>query len=187
MLAETMKFDILILLWFFVSARSKSAEYYIASSTSCPMESCLTLSQFATNSSNHLDVNSSIVLLLQPGSHKLDLEIRFQTLDHVSLLSNGSDLNELSSVAIINCRWPARIAFGAVKEIHIRGLQFRGCYTHNFISASQLTIESCRFQNHTGSALDIMDSTMKVIGTSFISNSFGTFSYGYASPVFKNK
>lgn len=181
-----MKFDILILVWLFVSAKSETAEYYIASSTSCAVEPCLTLSQFATNSSNHLDDNSNIVLVFQPGSHKLDLEIRFRTIDHVSLLSNGSDQHEPLSVSI-KCRWPARIAFDAVKEIHIKGLTFTGCYTHYFISTSQLTIESCGFHNHTGSTLQIIDSTVKIIGTSFTSNSFGTFHYGYVSPVFKNK
>ena len=185
--AKTMKIDILILVWLFVSAKSQTAEYYIiASSAFCPTKSCLTLSQFTTNSSNYLDVNSNVVLVLQPGSHKLDLEIRFQNLDHIGLLSNGSDQNEPTSVTI-NCRWPARFGFGAVEKVHIRGLAFIECYTHYFALASQLTIESCRFQNHTGSALQITDSTVKITGTSFISNSFGTFHYGYVSPVFKNK
>ena len=190
-----MKFDILTLVFLCAGTGIKlacsSAVYHIASSTACPVEPCLTLSQIAADPgliSNHSDVDSDVTFLLQPGSHKLDRELAFQNFDHIGILSNDSDHSYPGPLsAIINCKWPARLEFAKVNKIDLTRVTFTGCYTEFFGFVKQLTITSCTFQNHTGSALQIQDSTVKIIETSFDSNSFGTFHYGYVSPVFRNK
>ena len=150
--------------------------------TPCPAEPCLTLTQFAANSSNHL--HDDTVLLLQPGHYRLDPEIAIQNVNHFAMLSNNS---ETSTSTTIHCRWSARLAMAAVQSIHLKGLNFVGCYTHYIALINQFTVEDCSFHNHTGSALQVMDSTVYITGTSFTSNSFGSFHYGYISPVFKKK
>lgn len=42
---------------------------------SCPAKTCLTLSQFALNSSEYIDHHPNITLILKPNNHSLDTKL----------------------------------------------------------------------------------------------------------------
>ena len=80
---------VLLLPLLFLSISGDSSEYYIAptnspANISCPVHSCLTISQYANISSNHLTSNS--VLYLLPGIHVIEQPIVFRGVHNLSII-----------------------------------------------------------------------------------------------------
>ena len=82
----------------------------------CPSESCLTLSQFAQNTT--LEHQSFIFL---PGNHNLDTEIVVANISKVIFMIPNSSL-----VATIYCQNKAYLKFHEIKHLLIVGLNFIG-------------------------------------------------------------
>ena len=97
----------------------------------CPSESCLTLSQFAQNTT--LEHQSFILL---PGNHNLDTEIVVANISKVIFMIPNSSL-----VATIYCQNKAYLKFHEIKHLLIVGLNFIGCTNSQIISVNQCTIQ----------------------------------------------
>ena len=104
-------------------ARSQAASevYYITtnSTDSCTMQPCLTLSQFAANSSHYLHFNTTLVFL--PGTHYLSkVSLTLTNVDEFVMMSENS-------TAQIECISNSHIHFSQSQCIHITNLEFIGC------------------------------------------------------------
>jgi hypothetical protein len=117
-------FGLLTLLVVLCSLNRATGEvYYITSNSSyrCTVQShCLTLSQFAANSSHYLNTSNTTLVFL-PGTHHLS---------NVNLtLSNVQDftMKSESSRAQIKCTNDSSMHFSQSQSIHITNLEFIGC------------------------------------------------------------
>lgn len=102
--------------------RAVSEVYHIVPSSNndlCPA-SCLTLSQFAKNSSSHLHVNTTLVF--QPGIHHLTINLT------LSLLYNFTmNVERPLTTVEIKCTRASRILLSSIQHIYISSLEFVGC------------------------------------------------------------
>ena len=134
----------------------------------CPSESCLTLSQFAQNTT--LEHQSFIFL---PGNHNLDTEIVVANISKVIFMIPNSSL-----VATIYCHNKAYLKFHEIKHLLIVGLNFIGCTNSQIISINQCTIQDSVFLSQQsiprGSALDILLANAEIKNCSFMNN-FGSY------------
>ena len=87
-----------------INFNEEMLQYYISTSPlePCPteMSPCLTLNQFASNKTYHLSNNTSITLILQPGTHHLDSELIVANVSQISVIGEREG-NE--SIVIIEC------------------------------------------------------------------------------------
>ena len=98
--------------------------YYITPSQnmSCPEDSCLTLSQFAANSSSYLDNKTDISLFFLPGNHSLNIELSL-AYAHISVTNDGQG----SGTVFIECVSQSgrfnisETAFASIKGLHLIG------------------------------------------------------------------
>lgn len=145
---------------------------YIKSSTSASChntESCLTLSQFATNNS-WLGQNTTV--LLSASNHTLDLKINISNATNFSMLSRGAR----ESKVFVTCHHNASLNLADVDQVWIRRLWFVGCGSNLFVSVKQLKVEDCTFQGQgdSGTALLIFNSNAIIQKAHFVSNTVGT-------------
>ena len=146
--------------------------YYITSSQSdpCPEQPCLTLSQFAANSSKYAGQDTTMAFL--PGTHKLDSRLSIQT----SVCKNLSLVNYPShSRAMITCKPPAEIKFSTIDSLQISGLIFSGCES-TILLVSQFTVTDSNFygQQYSKTALKLDTTNSIIFNTSFVSNKIGS-------------
>lgn len=92
-----------------------------AQNVSCPQEPCLTLSQFATNSSQY---DSNITLLFQPGNHSFEFELFMVKAINITMVANVQD-NEVAFVRCTSQSGRFRIRHSIF--VLIKGLHFVGC------------------------------------------------------------
>ena len=121
-----------------------SKVHYITPSpnVSCPQEeSCLTLSQFAANSSSYHETNISLLFL--PGSHSLDREL---SLTYVDIFSMTKDAQENETVFIECTSQSGRFDINETTFASIRGLHFIGCGGNTVTQVDQFVLEDTIFQ-----------------------------------------
>ena len=145
-------FSLLLLhLWIgFVSC----AVYHIVPSPShhCPVESCLTLSSFASNTSLYLDNNTS--LIFQPGNHTTHYKLNVSGVVSFSMISNQSR----AGITCENDSEP-RFIFNAVNHVHVSNLKFFECYCDVncskliILTASSLVLLKCIFEDNVGTGV----------------------------------
>ena len=150
--------------------------YYIVTSRNSPCfeDSCLTLSQFAANSTSYIDTNTTLVIT--GGSHNLDVGISVLNVDEFSMLS----MNNTGSDSVITCNEHANFTFYNVHHIYISGLTFIGCDDTRVESVDKLTIEGSRFlgQDNSGTPLVIVEcDTVNMTETIFLSNEMGRYQH----------
>ena len=138
--------------------------YYIvgSSSNSCPVaQSCLTLSQFARNTSLYLMENTT--LIFKDEIHTLDSQLLINDANQFSAIAERMTTNS----TIIICR--KSFVFENLNDVYINGLLFIGC-KNNIKSVVQFSIENCTFdgQHGNGTALFITDSTVNITRCRFI-------------------
>ena len=148
-----------------------SCEVYQITSSSgdpCPMDPCLTLSQFTNQSDSYLNDNTT--LIFQPGNHSLNSVL---SVSHITMLSmHGS-----SSNTVISCNVWGRFRLTNIPVVHVSNLTFIGCPGNTVISVQQFTLEYSSFigpdleNNAPGSALEITDTTASLYSNTFTSNS----------------
>ena len=138
---------------------------------SCPEEPCLTLSQFATHTEDYLESNTTLYFL--PGQHNLSLEINVTTITKLSMTSRPTISNSPS--ATIACEGNASFTFSNIEEVYIGHMRFSGCYGHKSISVQMFELENSLFFNHTESALEFISSMARIVRSSFIANSNGSY------------
>ena len=79
---------LLLLLLVYTDSSYSQVHYYIIPllNIPCPQDACLTLSQFAANSTNYyLGNETNICLSFLPGNHSLDREISLSSADKISM------------------------------------------------------------------------------------------------------
>ena len=122
----------------------------------CPEDPCLTLSQFADNSSIYIDSNTT--LIFTSGTHTFNSLVSIEHVDTISMLSNTS-----STISLL---W---FSLSSVSHIFIDSLTFLHCKLQ-FDSIKTLTVENCTFLNNTWTALELEHSSAYIANSQFISN-----------------
>ena len=149
-----------------------TAHYYITPSPDipCPEDPCLTLSQFAANSSNHF---GNISLILLPGNHTLNREF---ILSGAHTFSMESQDNEIVK---IECQSQSgKFIVDETTFASIQGLHFIGCGGNAFTKLEELVVEDTIFEGvegeGRGTALVLTEvNYTKIRECSFISNTPG--------------
>ena len=161
----------LFVLWSLNPAVSDSKVYYITTTLmdpSCP-GLCLTLSQFALNTSHLLHPNTTLVFL--QGTHYLN--------DTVLMISNvdNFEMQSENSTAHIACENYSSIYFNHSSYIEITNLEFIGCGGNQVIHVEEFVVQDTKFkgQDYSGTALEIIETTTKVVNTAFVSNKRGSY------------
>ena len=98
-------------------------EYYITPTqgNQCPMDSCLTLSQFADNVTGYID-SSNTTLFIAGGNYYLSKSITVSNTSKLSIV-----VNETEIPSVIRCSEHSSFTFSNISSILIRGLIFMGC------------------------------------------------------------
>ena len=131
----------------------------------CSADSCLTLLQFAMNSTRYIDSNTTLIITGE--SHSLNVGLSVSNITSFFFLSvNNTNHN---SIPVITCNKSANFSFTNISSIHFNGLKFNGCNDNRFESIDQLSIEYSKFLD-SKSPLTIIDSNAIIIGTYFLSN-----------------
>ena len=135
-------------------------------------ESCLTLSQFAANSSDVLYSNATLALVFLPGTHYLNTANL--TLSNVEYIAMESE----SISAQIVCSYDHNIHFSLSQLIHISNLEFIGCGGFQVKSVEEFVVQDTIFRgrDNSGTALELIDITaVQIIDSTFSSNQLGSY------------
>ena len=135
----------------------------------CPQNfSCLTLSQFAANSS-YIKTDTSLLFL--PGNHTLDQELLLAQVNNFSMTKDGIG----NETIFVECSTRSgRFHISATTSVSINGLHFIGCGSNNISQVNWLTINSSTFQSvQKGNTVLVLNevSTATIVKCSFLSNS----------------
>ena len=151
--------------------QAASDVYYIITNSTdqCTMQPCLTLSQFAANSSHSLHSNTTLVFL--PGTHHLS---------NVNLtLSNVENfvMKSMNSTAQIKCTSDSSMQFYQSQSIHITNLEFIGCGGNQMRYVEEFMVEYTKFkgQENSGTALELIETTAQIVNSTFLSNRKGSY------------
>ena len=138
----------------------------------CHTRPCLTLSQFAQNSSSWL--SSSTTLIFLAGNHTLDTAIFISNISNFSMLKDSTS-GEGTHVVVI-CQDQTYFIFDCANELWITGLKFIGCGNNGFSLIKNSIIENSTFQGQSdsGTALSINDTNLTIVNSFFVSNGVGT-------------
>ena len=116
--------------------------------TFCPQDPCISLSQFATNSSSYICNGSNITLYLLPGCHRLDYEILVSNAESFTMTNYMQD----DSAVLIDCSngtlGRLKINLTIILFVFMKGwLYFIGCGDNKISMVNQLAIEKIVFQS----------------------------------------
>ena len=142
-------------------------EHYITSSTSerCLIEPCLTLAQFANNTSEYLDSNTT--LIFKPGNHTLNSQLTVSMVANFSIIPYSLSVTSDTNVV---CGSFGRLDIYNVSIISILGINFIGCVSNRVISVRHLSVENSCFLGHenvSGRALQIIDTNGSIVDNLF--------------------
>ena len=160
------------------STCNDSVQYYIKPSMNvgvhCPGDPCLTLAQFAANSTSYLSNETNISLSFLPGNHSLDGELSLTHADNLSMTKvtrgNGTVFVECGSQS-------GRFSIRESALAAIDGLHFIGCGGNRVSQVEQFVVEDTIFEGVEGrdTALMLNEVTDATIDrSSFLSNTHGT-------------
>ena len=164
------------ILLFLVFTKSE-VHYYITPSRNVPClahDPCLTLSQFADNSSSHVSNETNISLYFLPGNHSLDKEVFLLHL-HSFLMTKTVQQN-YGNIVFIECgSQSGRFSISETIFASIKDLYFIGCGGNRVSQVEQLVVEDTIFQGveGRGTALILIDVIeAKIASTSCFSNAY---------------
>ena len=139
--------------------------YYIISSENelCQVDFCLTLSEFASNTSGYLYVNTT--LIFQPGYHILDSKFIVSTIQSLQLMKLA-----LVQTPTIQCEPSATFSFIEIGVVHIKELKFVNCSSNLVRLVQTFLVLDAYFvgQENSSSALQIDKTRVVIERTSFI-------------------
>ena len=161
-------FNLLLLVLLFFCDQATTVTYYITSDIcSQPNHSCLTLSEFAVDSSRHFDPNTTLIFL--PGMHSLQINISISDADSLTLQSE----NVCPSVT---CENDSFMSFNSIELIHIKNMKFIGCGGNVFESVRQFLLQNSRFEGKDASltAFELIHTAAQIVNSTFIDNKMGT-------------
>ena len=158
----------LLVLW---SLNLAASEVYYITTTCTPIDPsclgpCLTLSQFAKNSSYLLYPNTTLVFL--PGTHYLNTALILLNVHNFVMWSENCS-------AHIVCVNYSNINFSHSNNIEITNLEFIGC-GNQIIGAVEFIIQDTKFigQENSRTALELIDATAQIVNSTFVSNRRGS-------------
>ena len=170
MISHSLAQYLLVLLLVYANTTYSEVHHITPSNGPCPQNSsCLTLSQFAANSSYN-DSETDISLLFLPGNHTLDRELFLTQGNNFSMTKDGLE-NETVYVKCSN--QSARLWISDTISATIKDLHFIGCGDNKLYHVSWLTISGTTFQGVTNrdSVLELSDvSAATIVTSSFLSN-----------------
>ena len=141
------------------------------SSVPCTEQPCLTLSQFAANSSRYVLDLSSTTMILFSGAHPLrGANLSLSNMDSFEMKSENS-------IAQIECARNSHFSFNGSQHIHITNLEFIGCGGNQVKHVQEFVVNNTKFDGHdvSGAALELIETTAQIINSTFISNGKDTF------------
>ena len=164
------KCGIAFLLYFLCCLNQAEGEvYHIRPESTNDCSSCLTLSQFAANSSSLLAAAGNATLILHPGQHSL-----FTTL-HISDVGFLS-ISPFNQTAQVSCDSLSGFLFTRIQYVQISNVEFAGCGQNKIQRVEEFVLSGAVFQgqNDSGTALEFIDTVAQIINSSFKSNRNGT-------------
>ena len=177
-----------LLLFLFVYADSAYSQvhYYITPSlpnVPCPQDPCLTLSQFAADSTSYFGNETNISLSFLPGNHSLDRELSLSCADNFSM---AKDIGG-NGIVFIECgSQSGRFDISETTFVTIQSLHFIGCGGNRVSQVEQFIVEDTIFQRVEGRGTALVLNKVNVgsiTQSSFLSNTHGsTFEHHDLSP-----
>ena len=152
--------------------QAASEVYYITTNSTdhCNVQlPCLTLSQFAINSSHYLHSNTTLVFL--PGAHHLS-EVNL-TVSNVEEFVMKSE----SLTVKIKCTSDSSMYFSQSHSIHITNLEFIGCGGNQVKNIEEFLVNSTKFegQENSKTALELIETSSRIVNSTFVSNRKGSY------------
>ena len=141
--------------------------YYISpasqSGIACHQRPCITLSQFANNTTSYLSDNTTIIFL--PGTYTLTSKIRIANVTSINLMAA-----ERMGVEI-NCKQSGTINIFNTSSSYISGLLF----ITTIVKVGHLLMQTCKFVRTElatviKSTIEIIESTVQIINSVLVSN-----------------
>ena len=149
--------------------QAASEVYYIkTNSHHCGnMHPCLTLSQFAANSSHSLHSNTTVTLVFFPGTHHLS-KVNLMVSNVKNFIMNSDNL---SITPQIKCKKGSNIYFSQSQSIHITSLKFIGC-PGTLKQIAEFVVKDLKFegQEKSGTPLALIEITAAQIVNSTFGN-----------------
>ena len=135
----------------------------------CPQNSsCLTLSQFAANSTYN---DTDISLLFLPGNHTLDRELLLAQVNNLSMTKDGLD----NETVFVECSTHyGRFRISETISVSLKDLHFISCGSNSVSRVKWLTITGTTFQGvqNRNTVLELNEvSNATIVETCFLSNS----------------
>ena len=151
---------------------------------------CTILSSFAANASNYLQLNSNATeLILCPGNHILHSKLAIARINQLWIYSNISHSLDTNIVCIDHT---ARFEFTKIAHIHISDVNFLGCGGNRVESVMDFTLVNTIFDGqrkkdqYLGTAIELVNSSLKVERSSFVSNSGSAVIVNESTATFLN-
>ena len=149
--------------------------YYITPSldVSCPQDPCLTLSQFAANSSSYHGNETNMLLFFLPGNHSLDRELSLAHADNFSMTKDA----HYETVFVECVSESERFDISETTFVSIKGLHFIGCGGNTVTQVDQFILEDTIFQGMEGSGTALVLNVVaaaSIVRSSFLSNTNGS-------------
>ena len=145
---------------------------------------CLTLTQFALNTSYYLRDNTT--LSLQPGNHTLQSSLVVSNIDTFTMHHIG----HLRSS--IQCKGSNELMFENVQNIRISNLNFTSCFNTRVVCVNSFSLSNTSFHGSwsviSGTGLELRESNALIVNCLFTMFHYGTyrsistFSYKYRFP-----
>ena len=157
-------FGLLTVLLILCSVNQATSEVYyitIQSTDLCATHTCLTLSQFAANSTHYLHSNTTLVF--PPGTHYLS---------KVNLTLSNVDnfvMKPKNSTAQIKCTSYSHFHFNESQFIYITNLEMIGCGGNQANYVESFVMKDAKFEGdeNSGTALEMIETTAEIVNSTF--------------------
>ena len=140
---------LLLFLLVYADSAYSQVHYYITPSLNvpCPQDHCLTLSQFAADSTSYLGNETNISLSFLPGNHSLDRELSLSQADNFSMAKD----REGSGTVFVECdSQSGRFNVSETTFATVQCLHFIGCGGNRVSQVEQFIVEDTIFQGVEG-------------------------------------
>lgn len=150
-------------------------EYYITATAEdvCPMQPCTTLSHFTSSLQDYDPPDNITVLNFLPGNHSLHIGLSIVNMD---IFIMRSWTNSSSSSVIISCQNSSYFMVTSVRYASISNIEFIGCGGNTIKSVNVSFFVGTIFKgfNNSGTALQLIDTNIKIASCQFMSNTMGS-------------
>ncbi len=139
---------------------------------------CLTLAQFAANSTSYLSNEINISLYFLPGNHSLNGELSLSRVDNFSMTMG---IGSYGAVFIECDSQLGRFDISDTTFVTIKDLHFVGCGGNRVSQVEQFIVEDTIFEGVEGSGTALLlneVTAVSIVRSSFISNTHGSMFIG---------